>query len=164
LKLFLVVLLHFLFYTSSHTAVAQSDKGVRWLDFGQLEDSLKANPKQVFIDFYADWCAPCLKMEKDVFTAPAIVEKLNHDYYAVKMNVESTDTVFFGDQVFVNERINKRKPVHQIPLLMGIQKNKPFSLPAMAFMDENFKAQARYFQYLNVEQLSKILSNEHNKP
>lgn len=140
------------------TAFSQSEEAVHWLDFEQLEDSLKVHPKKVFIDFYADWCDPCLRMQKEVFTDPEIASLLNKKYYAVKMNVENTDTIIFGNQTFINERINKRNPVHQIPLLMARQKKKPFSLPALVFMDDNFKATARYFQYLNVEQLSIILS------
>jgi thiol-disulfide isomerase/thioredoxin len=112
----------------------------------------------VFIDFYADWCVPCLKMQKEVFTHHKIIGLLNKNYYSVKMNVETKDTITFGNQVYTNERMNKRNPVHQIPILMASQKNKPFSLPAIVLMDENFKAKARYFQYLNVEQLSEILS------
>lgn len=147
-----------LILVSGNTAFSQSGKAVRWLNFEQLEDSLKVHPKKVFIDFYAIWCDPCLRMQKEVFTDPKVVDKLNRDYYAVKMDVESTDTIRFGNQKFINERIKKRNPVHQIPLLMARQKNKPFSVPALVFMDAEFNATARYFQYLNVEQLSRVLS------
>ena len=146
------------FMVTGSTAFPQAEKVVHWLGFEQLEDSLKIHPKKVFIDFYADWCGPCIKMQNDVFTDKKIVALLNEEYYAVKMNVESIDTIMFGNQRFVNERQNRRNPVHQIPLLMASQKNKPFSLPALVVMDENFHARARYFQYLSVEQLSKILA------
>lgn len=139
------------------TAFSQKEEAVPWIGFEQLEDLLVAKPKKTLIYFYADWCAPCLKMRKEVFTDPKIVSKLKKEYYAVKMDVESTDTVYFGHQMFVNERQNRRNPVHQIPLLMARQKNKPFSLPVLVFMNEDFKATARYFQYLNVVQLLKIL-------
>ncbi|CAM3350490.1 thioredoxin family protein [Aequorivita lipolytica] len=148
---------HILLLMLVNAAFSQNEKVVHWLNFEQLEDSLATNPKKVFIDFYADWCAPCLKMQREVFTDEKIIEILNEDYYAVKMNVESTDTIHFGNEVFINERANRRNPVHQIPLLMARQKDKPFSLPALVFLDEKFQATARYFQYLNVEQLLKIL-------
>ena len=142
---------------ASTAVIGQEIDRVHWITFEQLEDSLKVHPKKVFIDFYADWCAPCMKMQKDVFTQPNVVEVLNSAYYAIQMNVECADTIYFGGQEFVNERIKRRNPVHQIPLLMATRKNKPFQLPAMLILDENFEATARYFQYLDAEQLTHIL-------
>ncbi|WPY98827.1 thioredoxin family protein [Christiangramia sp. OXR-203] len=155
---FSVILAALLFVLSAETS-AQKRSEVEWLTFEQLYDSLLQQPKTVFIDFYADWCAPCKRMDEEVFSSEVIQKRLRKDYYAVKFDVESEDTIRFGDQVFINERLNRRNPVHQIALLMARRKNRPFSLPAMVFLDENFKATARYFQYLNKEQFLEILEN-----
>lgn len=157
MKYIILVNIYILLFVTTKAAFSQTEEAVHWLSFEQLNTVLKEKPKKVFIDFYADWCTPCLKMQKEVFTNKAIIKELNKNYYAVKMNVETTDTIRFGDQVFTNERAKRRNPIHQIPLLMAHQKNKQFSLPALVFMDESFKAQARYFQYLNVNQLLQIL-------
>ncbi|OBX26166.1 thioredoxin-like protein [Gelidibacter algens] len=145
-------------FTWVMTAFSQQEKSVQWLTFEQLSVALQNHPKKVFIDFYADWCAPCLKMQREVFTDSKVIEVLNKNYYAVQMNVETTDTIQFGKQIFVNKRINRRNPIHEIALLMASQKNKPFSLPALVFLDENFKPTARYFQYLNTDQFLEIIT------
>ena len=142
---------------SSNNVAAQVNMGVNWISFEQLHDSLQVHPKKVFIDFYADWCAPCLKMDEVAFKDPKVINKLNKDFYAVKMDVETTDTIVFGQQIFANKRVNRRNPVHEIPLLLASRQDAPFSLPALVFMDSSFTAQARYFQYLDAEQFLGIL-------
>lgn len=127
---------------------------IQWLRFDQLEDSLSRKPKRVFINFYADWCVYCKKMDEAAFKDLKIVEKLNADYYAVKMKAENTDTIFFGGESFINKQIGKsRNPTHEIPLLLASRKEHPFSLPAMVILNEKFEVTARYFEYLSPKQL-----------
>ncbi len=130
---------------------------IRWLNFEQLQVALLADPRPVFIDFYADWCSACHRMDRQAYCDPRVIRLLNNAYYAVKMDIESPDTIEFGGQTFLNERINQVNPVHQIPLLMASRQDKPFSLPAMILLDENFVATDRYFQYLSAPQLVEIL-------
>ena len=145
---------------SYQESTAKQDEQINWITFEQLSDSLISKPKKVFIDFYADWCQQCKNMQKNVFTDTNVINELNNNYYSVKMNVETNDTIVFGDQIFVNERRDKRNPVHQIPLLMASRTDKPFSLPAMVIFDENFSPIARYFQFIDAEQLLLILKGE----
>jgi len=140
-----------------HAIFAQDQAAVNWLSFQQLDDSLQSHPKKVFVMFYADWCVHCHKMDRVAFQDEQVAHILNNDFYAVKMDIESTDTILFGNQLFVNKNSKRRKSVHEIPLMMASRKDYIFSVPAIVLLDEHFEAKARYFQYLNTSQLLEIL-------
>lgn len=160
LNILTTLLLWLSMLTASHDGLyAQQTNEINWLNFEQLEDSLKTNPKKVFVYFYADWCTYCHKMDRTAFKDEAIIKRINKDYYVVKMDIESEDTIVFGNTEFKNKNAKKRKSVHEIPLMMASRKGKPFSLPAMVLLNENFEATARYFQYLNTQQMLEILEN-----
>lgn len=140
------------------TTVSAQESQIQWLSFEQLEDSLSRRPKKVFIDFYADWCVYCKKMDQAAYRDAQVVSTLNREYYAVKMNAETTDTIRFGGTTFTNKAFGKsRNPTHEIPLLLASRENYPFSLPAMVLLNEKFEVLERYFEYLSPKQLLKAL-------
>lgn len=136
---------------------AQEGQKINWITFNQLNDSLAIHPKKVFVAFYADWCVYCKEMDRTTFQDDEVTKELNENYYAVKMNIETDEKIVFGGQTFLNKRSNKPNPVHEIALLLASRKNKPFSLPAYLVFNEHFEAQARYFQYLDVPALLKVI-------
>ncbi|SHJ54557.1 thioredoxin family protein [Aquimarina spongiae] len=144
----------FLCFALSFEVAAQNDEAVRWISFEQLDDSLAVKPKKVIISFYADWCAYCKKMDRVVYTKPEVIKKINEEYYAVKMNAESRDTIAFDGGIFTNKtRTSSRNPIHEIPLLLASREGQPFSLPATIFLDESFKVRKRYFEYLSPKKM-----------
>ena len=99
-------------------------------------------------------------MDKAAFRDPKVVLTLNRDYYAVKMNAETTDTITFGGVTYTNkEKGGKRNPTHEIPLLLASRKNHPFSLPAMVILNRNFEVTERYFEYLSPKRLREALED-----
>lgn len=153
----LVCLIFSLFIFNNEVAKAQNTEKINWINFNQLNDSISIKPKKVFVSFYADWCTFCKEMDESTFKSKDVIERLNNEYYAVKMNIETKDTVVFGGQTFVNKRYKKVNPVHEIALLLASRKNKAFSLPAFILLDENFLAKSRYFQFLDAKSLISIL-------
>lgn len=153
-KLILILFLGLLY---SHNILAQKDQ-INWISFEQLDDSLALKPKKVFISFFADWCSYCKKMNKVAYKNPKVISILNSDYYAVKMNVETRDTISFEGKNFVNaEYGKKRRPTHQIPLLIASRKGRPFSLPATIILDANFRIRNRQFEYLSTKKMLEML-------
>lgn len=45
-------------------------------DLAQLERALAAATRPVFVDFYADWCVDCIRMDRRTFPDPAVAEML----------------------------------------------------------------------------------------
>ena len=138
-------------------AQAQENDVVQWISFDQLDDSLAAKPKKVFVDFYTSWCTYCRKMDKVVFTKPEVAERLNEDYYAVRMDAESQDTIYFDGRPFTNDQVKKtRNPLHQLAQILALREGQ-FAPPTMIILDEHFIVQHRYFEYLDSKKLLKAL-------
>ncbi|MEL6922438.1 MAG: thioredoxin family protein [Bacteroidota bacterium] len=64
--------------------------GVQFME-GQWTDALAAaqqTEKLIFLDAYTDWCVPCKKMDKDVFSQSSVGTVFNEQFINVKINME----------------------------------------------------------------------------
>lgn len=80
---------------------------------GTYEEALKKakeEQKDLFVDFWAEWCAPCKMLAKEVFTDSLVGEYFNARFVCVQLNVEEAG----------NKEILKRF--------------KPEALPTLAFV------------------------------
>ena len=89
--------------TSSQSVVTASlpageaETEIQWVTLDELQKLNKKEPRKVFIDIYATWCGPCKLMDKKTFADPEIVQYVNENYYAVKLNGEGKNKVsIFG--------------------------------------------------------------------
>lgn len=145
------------FFLGGGYAFTQEKAQINWLSFEQLADSLQTAPKKVLISFHTDWCTYCRKMHREVFTKPEVIDELNTRYYAVKFDAETTDTVRFDGQIFVNTKATKRrKGFHDIALLLG-SRNDQFTVPVTLILDEDFTVLGRHFEYIDSKKLLHLL-------
>ena len=132
--------------------LAQESK-VKWYTFEEAVELNKAEQRKIFIDVYTDWCGWCKKMDATTFNSPEIAKILNEEYYAVKFDAETKDTIRFAGRQFINDGNRSRSP-HQlaVALLQG-----KMSYPSVAYLNEQNQLLTAVPGYYTPDKLEPIL-------
>ena len=105
-----------------------------------LFEQAKKQNKLLMLDYYADWCLDCLRMDGTTFKAPQVVSTLTNDFIMVKVDVTdaSSDAV-----KAVKKRFNVYGP------------------PATLFFDSNGNEldQYKFYGYKDSDAFLQILNN-----
>ncbi len=89
---------------------------VKWMSFTEAAKKAKKAKKPIIVDVYTTWCGPCKMMSANTFNNPKIAEYINKNYYPVKFDAETRDTVylesFVNDTTFdkTGKQVVKQKP------------------------------------------------------
>jgi thioredoxin-related protein len=154
---------YFLTYFLSIFSFHIAQETINWISWEQMvekraNDSLK---KKVFMDMYTGWCGWCKKMDASTFRDPNIVKYMNQNYYSIKFDAESRDTINFNnhqftntDPKFIKSSPNSRGKTHWFAhsLLDG-----SLSYPSYVILDENLSRLMIYKGYKDTENLFGIL-------
>lgn len=142
-------LLSIIFFSIATIVVANAQ--VKWVTFSEAIELNKTKPKKILIDVYTDWCGYCKMMDKNTFGDTDVAKLINENFYAVKLNAESTDPVEFGGNTYTYDKKNR---VHQ--LAVAILQGK-MSYPSIAYMDESNQLLTVVPGYLKPNDLTPIL-------
>ena len=86
---------------------------VHWISFGEAYNRCKINPRPILVDVYTTWCGPCKMMSAQTFNNPQIAAYINNNFYAVKFDAESKDSVVFDKYTFLSSDPKNPKSTHQ---------------------------------------------------
>ena len=104
---------NFLFTSEGTYTEFNEDSPVNWITFNEAYIKCKKNPRPIMVDIYTTWCGPCKMMSNQTFKNPAIAKYINENFYAVKFDAESKDSVKFDKYVFVSSDPTNPKAPHQ---------------------------------------------------
>ncbi len=133
--------------------VAPTQSEINWLSWSEAIALNKKKPKKIFIDVYTDWCGWCKRMDKSTFKNKKVVEYMNKNFYAVKLDAEMKKDVTFKDHTFKFVS-NGRRGQHE--LAASLLDNR-MSYPSYVFMNKNVERITIAKGYQNENDLLSIM-------
>jgi thioredoxin-related protein len=133
--------------------LANDPEGIQWVSFEEAVKLSEKNPKKLFIDVYTNWCGWCKKMDATTFKEAEVVKFINANFYPVKLNAETRDTIRFRDKEF------KYVPEYKANELALSLLSGKMGYPSYVLLDEQFALLSPPVQsYLEKKDLMPIIT------
>ncbi|MDA3899935.1 MAG: thioredoxin fold domain-containing protein [Spirochaetes bacterium] len=127
-KNILIIILIFLaglILTLSITTISAS-KDPAWLTFETAIEKGKKEQKPVIVDFYADWCSWCKKMDAETFSNKEISKILNEDFILARIDVEKKQKITYKGKSYSEIEFQRLFNVSGLPTMAFFDKNGDF--------------------------------------
>ena len=148
-KLPLFILLALL--TFSINSFAQD--GIKWHKFDEGLSKAQAEDKFLLVDFYTDWCGWCKKMDANTYTDKAVIDLINANFVAVKMNPEKDNAVNYQEKNYPAANFAQAAGVTGYPATGFFESDSDFIATVPGYMEPdkmiellNFIAQKKYLE------------------
>ena len=94
------------------------ENGLNWLAFNDGMDKALEENKPIIVDVFADWCQPCKMMDKEIYANEKIIEYLNKNFIAIKVDGESENKIKFDEKEYSEREWSMNMSVMAYPTTM----------------------------------------------
>ena len=148
-----------LFFVSKLNSQKNTDqviaKHIEWMSLEKAYELVQSETKPILIDVYTDWCKWCKVMDQQTFQDQEVIQYVNENFYAVKLNAEQKASIQLNGKEY--EYVNAgRRGINTITVeLLG---NRP-SYPSLVLLDDNLAHKEVLKGFQKKEVLLPILAN-----
>ncbi|MDD3686676.1 MAG: DUF255 domain-containing protein [Bacteroidales bacterium] len=120
--------------TFSPDSTSKTDGNINWMSFDDAIKLRAEKPKKMLFFINSDFNNGSKIMLGSSLRHPVIADYINNNFYSVKINYNTLDTLKIGDNVFINEQLSPNYP-HQLVVAL-LQPD--IRLPSIVFFAEDF--------------------------
>jgi thioredoxin-related protein len=133
---------------------AQNENGlVNWLTLKEAQEKNKEVKRPFLVDIYTDWCGWCKHMMKTTYSNPGLANYINTNFYPVKFNAETKDTIEYNGKIYKPTSPQPKTP-HELAIkFLG----SSLSYPSTIFVTNNFEYNLLTQGYLEDKKIEPLL-------
>ena len=99
-------LLLLVFFCSSLFSFSQGavKTEIDWITLEKAKKYAKKYDKNILVFFYKKECPYCEEMKKETLSDQSVIDLINNNFFAVKIDSRTKDTIYYNDKVFGNQQ------------------------------------------------------------
>ena len=154
-NLLILLFISMSFFVKAQDSYSEAETKSLWEhNYESAKSISKATNKPILIFFTgSDWCGWCKRMDKTTFSEAKLVEYVNANYYAVKLDAEQREPITLGGKTYEYVATGRRG-YNQIAKELLQDK---MSYPTVVFLDENMNMIQPLAGYRDAKEMQPIL-------
>lgn len=105
----------YVYYSFQQVAPDEIENAPEWIPLETAQQQASADGKLIMIDIYEIGCKFCRAMEREVFPSPSVRAILDRDFYPVKINGHSENSIVYNGEEMTEKQFASRMGVTAYP-------------------------------------------------